>query len=313
MHCYVNNRGTYTHCRWCNKVKAVAPEVEWKKWDWRRIQWKSFNPANWGLPWGRWIRDPQMILVLIAILMSGGVGLNYIWERMTSDTIGTVTAQYWSQSVNLYEWGPVLGGSWGEPPEQLEEIKPVAGMGGVGSISNVSCRQKHHHYESYQCGTKTEHYSVRASCGTRQSCTNRNNHNGSFTRSCRSVTQYCSKSKTRSVPKYCQRSITAEWCDYETQDWRINRERSRTLTGTKAAEMTWPEVQAKGDLEHTKRLGDWAVMISFEHRGSQTQHEYPVYRGSDFKSWPIGTEVVLTVENSGRVVEMRKTTDPAPR
>jgi len=303
-HCSVNNRGIYTACRLCNRIKAVADDVEWK------FQWRSFNPLNWAIPWRRWLANPRAMLVVAALGIVGFIALHWAWQRMTSDIIGTVTAQNWRQTVALYEWRPVQTGQWGPPPVRTEEIKPVAGKGGLGSISNVACLQKHHHYETYQCGTQTEHYTVRESCGTRQSCSNRNNGNGSFTRSCTNVTQYCSKSKTRTVPKYCERSITAEWCDYDTQDWRVNTLRSQTFTGTKAAEMAWPKVQASGDLEYTKRTGAWKVVFAFEHRDEQKTHEKPMSQASGFDDWPLGTEVVLTIENSGKILALRKTTDP---
>ncbi len=297
--CQSNNRGDRSTCRNCgakrDRTRIDTPIVDEKP------PTATKTKKRWGVL--------HYLVASIGLLVFILVG-RCVWGNMTSDVPGEVGELQWSHTVALERWQPITTGNWA-PVSPRDEVPPVAGEGGVGGIQITSCYPKHHHYEQYQCGTKSESYSVQESCGTRQECSTVNNGNGSFSRRCHSVTKYCTKHKTRTVPQYCDRSITQQWCDYKSQAWR--EVDASTLNGTTTEEMQWPVVTPRGDLERTTRRGTWKVQVSFPDGDTLRTYAFQVAGEAELKSWSIGEKVIVTVENFGDVEKVRRASEAKKR
>lgn len=269
MSCGARNSMQDTICTSCN----IDPDDE--------VEWKPNRLAGFsGLK-----RFQKVLLIGAGVLVC--LFLYWIWSLRVHGVTGKVSAQNWSHTVHLYRWQPVQTGDWAPLPIRDEEVLPVAGKGGAGRIEVTKCYQKHSHYEQYQCGYRTEFYNEKCDYHRRQ-----NNPN-------------CTELKTREVPKYCDRSIKAEWCDYNTQDWVRDETRTQTATGTDAATMRWPEVEPQGDLEKIEKVGHWSVEVNYRHRGQSQTHRVSLRKPEQFDRWPLGGAAIVRVENRGTVRSVR--------
>jgi hypothetical protein len=173
----------------------------------------------------------------------------------------------WHHEVKVDRWQVESG-------QGFEESKPA------DAFEVRAAGKRHHHYDTVQSGTHTEHVSktvsdgyetererVQEACG--EDCTSgpehceercTSNHNGFAT--CRTVctpgqrtcvTRYCTKTKERSVPKTKTVTVpvvvptnvdvsrTATWYTWKVWTWKYDR--SLTATGD-SAETHWPSAEA---------------------------------------------------------------------
>jgi hypothetical protein len=202
--------------------------------------------------WERWkakiVALWKWLVALVCGTTATGVG---VWGLQTYEVEGYVVARQWERSIQEHKWTQVRDSDWRMNITERRERKPSFGVGGRKGVKILSCHNKHHHYEEYQCGTKdvscthmesysedysctkhrTESYSCTKSrsesysCGTYQcNCTTSRNSNGTASRSCGTCTKTCSRSVdysstcTKSVPydSTCTRTKQRAIHNYDT-------------------------------------------------------------------------------------------------
>ncbi|MDC0671218.1 hypothetical protein [Nannocystis radixulma] len=183
-------------------------------------------------------------------------------------------------------------GDWQSAVHARAGVLPRAGRGEAAGVRITGCREKHHHDESYACGTENYQASESYSCGSTQSCSSRSNGNGSFTRSCTSVPRTCTRSVTRTRTKYCSRPIYRTWCDYVTQDWVPVR--SEVVTGEGHDGLRFADLATAGDLERTVQSGAYAVVFSYGDDGETYTRDTPK---AEYDGWQAGEDVLVSVDH----------------
>ena len=165
-----------------------------------------------------------------ALALAGLLVVSFlIWGFQTRPVEGTVHEMQWERVIQEQKWTPVKDEDWRDNLQERSEIRPTNGSGERAGVKITSCRNKHHHYEQYQCGTKevscthmetyyvdvsctkyrTESYSCQktrqVSCGTYEcGCSTSRNANGTGSRTCNTCTKYCSESYSDS----CSRQVS---------------------------------------------------------------------------------------------------------
>ena len=205
--------------------------------------------------WVKYIPLAFLVIVPIAIL---------IWGFQTHQEDGVVSEMNWERVIQNQQWMDTSSGDWQWQISERPEIKPVNGSGERAGIKITSCRQKHHHYQQYQCGTKqvscthmesytvdysctkyrSESYSCNKtrsesySCGTYQcNCTTRRNSNGSASRSCSTCTKTCSR--TVSYSSTCSRRVPYQDTCYQTKQRPIHSSDTVPKYCQRSIEKTW--------------------------------------------------------------------------
>lgn len=104
------------------------------------------------------------IAVACSVVGVGLIGL-FAWGCSTHEAQGTVVAMTWEQDTLLQHWTPVVKGAWEHDTWQCEEVPPVDGRGEKAGWSKIwlSCRQKAHGTEWYDCGTDSDGHTKRCS------------------------------------------------------------------------------------------------------------------------------------------------------
>lgn len=171
--------------------------------------------------------------VLVGFLAFVGFVSFLVWGFTEHPVDGKVAEMRWERVIQEQKWTPVVAEDWEKDLTPRSEIRPTNGVGERSGVRITSCRQKHHHYEQYQCGTKEvacthmetytttesctkykteqETYTTteRVSCGTYEcGCTTSRNANGTGSRSCRTCTKYCSQPVTKTRTKRTPYSST---------------------------------------------------------------------------------------------------------
>ena len=132
-------------------------------------------------------------------------------------------------------------------------------------------------------------------------CSNRNNGNGSFSRSCHSVSKTCQRSVTKTRTKYCSRPIYREWCDYTTQTWSAAR--SAEVAGEGHEGLRYAEIATSGDRERIQHSGVYRVSFAWD--DGDELHVAEVAR-AEYDGWRLGDPAVLRVERVRGVVGVER-------
>lgn len=235
----------------------------------------------------------RVVPVAVLCVVIFVVGL-LIWGFTTHAEPGTVTALRWERSTHLERWVDISDGDWA-PVFDRQQIRPVNGEGGTPGIVITSCRSKHHHDETYSCGTESYTTTESYSCGSSRSCSSENNGNGSYTQRCTDVPKTCSRPVTKTRTKYCTRPIHKQWCDYMTQRW--SEVSVATLSGM-GHNPTWPTIIRTGDLERT--VGTSTYEIDTMTTDGKASHTDTVPERI-YDLWNVGDPVTLKVRNFGGV------------
>lgn len=261
---------------------------------------------------------------LPAVIVASILSLVFIiWLVTTHEVKGSVVSLYWEHRVEVERWTPVTIRQWEHETYLKSEIPPVNGKGErAGILLLGNCTQEHHHYEKYQCGTRTESYdcsyykdvsstcsrSVRYACG--ETCTD--NKNGFAT--CR--TKYCSRSESysctkskrmpktcqRDIPKYCDRSIKRTKCNYQTQRWL----KLKVLTEKGYDTNTiWPAPELSA-LDRIVRKGEYKVNISYNNGNKSSIYGIKPKSENEFKQWHLDDNVIMDIDHLGFIHDWRK-------
>ncbi len=222
------------------------------------------------------------------------------WTCRDREELGAVARLQWTHTTTLERWVDHNDGGWA-PILPRAEVPPRGGHGEIAGIRVNGCYQKHSHDERYSCGTESYQDSESYSCGSKQVCSNSRNGNGSFSRTCHSVSQTCRRSVTKTRTKYCSRPIYREWCDYLTQIWAPQR--SADLTGEGHGDLRHPELTTSGDRERLQYTGKYQVSFAWD--DGERLHVAEVDRPA-YDSWQLGDPVVLQVERLRGVVGFAK-------
>jgi hypothetical protein len=296
--CGTTNRGTATSCESCNGARdeatalgkvgelgsEVAPKLPGKPG-------RAEPPIAELLPKRRSIK--KWVLLGLAVMSF------LLWCGFRDhDEEGEVVALRWKHTTLLQRWQDVSRGAWA-PVSNSQQVPPVLGQGEVAGRSITGCHQKHHHDESYACGTESYNDSESYSCGSTQSCSTSRNGNGSFTRSCTSRPKTCYRTVRKTRTKYCSRPIYREWCDFITQEW-VTKD-SKVVSG-EGHETHFAEIPPSGDLERNQRSGEYQVVVMYD---EDKAHVATVER-PEYDSWQKGERVILSVEGFGAVTGMRR-------
>lgn len=160
--------------------------------------------------------------ILGGVSVVGAAGLGAWWAFSTHPVDGYVTKKKWRHSETIETFNLVTDRDWVADIREHDPVMPRNGVGEVAGAYDVrNCKYEHHHYEQYQCGTTTEHYTEYNSVYQGESCSPTiNQSTGTSSMSCHSVYERVATPKTREVPKYCDRSIQMNRCDYSTYRWQ---------------------------------------------------------------------------------------------
>ena len=269
---------------------------------------------------------------VFAALLALMIGYGCWWASQTHPVEGTVAKSTWTQTVHIDTWTDTTVRKWEDSTREITEKKPINGSGARAGMEKVlsSCREEHHHYEQYQCGTKEEAYecgsneSYQGTCSKSESysCgeTCRDNGNGFATcspKTCsRQVSYSCTKtrfvSKTchRTVPKYCDRSIEETKCTYRTQEWRHSRNVPNSGTGPKT---TWADPKL-GVLEKSRRSAKYLVLVEYTDQGKKDNYKHKPSTESSYQKWATTGQdkkpVHLLINNLGGVSDLSLTPFP---
>lgn len=259
-----------------------------------------------------------------------------IWAFQTHETEGTVSQMTWEHSTIRQHWTTFTVRKWEDETLTRREREPVNGTGERAGMKHAgNCREEHHHYEQYVCGshqectdimgsedyscTKTRTITSASQCG--ETC--RDLGNGFSDCSPNSCTESYQGTCTRRVKvgedckmvdDYCDRSIEETMCDYRTQEWRAVE--TQTDKG-KGVVTHWPQVET-GRLDRLRYAADYRVTISYEDGGPETYTLTPgdtSFLGMNktltraqadkaeraYKAWKPGETVTLTINNLGGV------------
>jgi ribosomal protein L37E len=245
-------------------------------------------------------RKPRFTRRQIALGVLAAVVLLLWWGFRDREETGTVTRLQWTHTAELQRWLATSAGDWA-PILERAEVPPRGGHGEIAGVRITGCQQKHSHDERYECGTESYQDSESYSCGSKEVCSTSNNGNGSFSRSCRQVSETCHRSVTKTRTKYCTRPIYREWCDYATQAW--STQRSAQVSGEGHSDLHNPEMPTSGDLERVQYSGTYKVSFSWD--GGDELHVADVDRAA-YDSWQLGDPAVLHVERLRGVVGFEK-------
>jgi hypothetical protein len=244
-------------------------------------------------PWRRAPRSRRWQLVLGVL----GVLLILLWWGCRDrEERGVVARLQWTHTTELQRWHDTNTGDWA-PVHDRAEVPPRGGHGELAGVRVTGCYQKHSHNERYSCGTESYQDSESYSCGSKRVCSSTRSGNGSYSRSCHSVSQTCRRSVTRTRTKYCSRPIYREWCDYVTQVWTTQR--SAEASGEGHVGLRHAEIPTSGDLERVQLSGKY--WVSFAWDDGEELHVAEVERGA-YDDWQLDDPVILEVERIGGVV-----------
>ena len=307
--CGTNNSNTASDCAGCGgarsqattmgKVGPVGSEVA-APFPEPRLKVRVFPRQEAQEPprkprFKRW----QIVLGVLGLLL-----MLLWWGCHDREETGVVTRLQWTHTTELQRWQNTSTGGWA-PVHNRPEVPPRGGHGEVAGVAVSGCYQKHSHDEQYSCGTESYQASESYSCGSTQSCSNRSNGNGSFSRSCTSVSKTCNRNVTRTRTKYCTRPIYREWCDYVTQVWAPQR--SAEASGEGHANLRYAEIPTSGDLERIQHSGKYQVSFAWD--DGEQLHVAEVER-TGYDSWQLGDPAVLQVERFHGVVSVDKPKRP---
>ena len=285
-YCGSNNRASHSICQSCggDREQKLGP-----------------RPAPTEAPPKRGRRR------IAAVLAAGGVGIAGLatYGYVDHDIEGKVSRLEWSHVTEVQRWQDVTSGDWQSAVRPRAAVAPRAGAGEVAGVAVTGCRSKHHHDESYACGTESYSTTESYTCGSTQSCSTRSNGNGSFSRSCTSVPRSCTRTVQRTRTRYCSRPIYAQWCDYVTQSWL--HARHETVAGEGHTGLRFAELAPQGDLERVVKHASYAVTFSYGDEGAT--HREEIERGA-YDGWQLDEPVVVTVERFGGVVGVRRPDAP---
>ncbi|WP_434415498.1 hypothetical protein [Nannocystis pusilla] len=253
--------------------------------------------ASWFTHRRRWIVG--LCLVVFAGLVA--------WCTVDREYQGKVVGLHWTHTTTLQRWQNVNRGDWKTAVHERPEVPPRAGRGEVAGVAVTGCREKHHHDESYACGTENYQASESYSCGSTQSCSTRSNGNGSFSRTCTSRPKTCTRSVTRTRTKYCSRPIYATWCDYVTQAW-VDAD-STIVRGDGHDGLRFAEIATRGDRERTVQHASYKVVFAYGDDGETYTRDAP---RSEYDGWQAGEPVLVSVDHLHGPTGVRRPTDPEP-
>ena len=245
-------------------------------------------------------RKPRFTRRQIVLGVLGLLVLLLWWGLRDREETGVVTRLQWTHTTELQRWQDTSTGGWG-PIQDRTEVPPRGGHGEIAGVRVTGCYQKHSHDERYSCGTESYQATESYSCGSKEVCSNSNNGNGSFSRTCRQVSETCKRNVTKTRTKYCTRPIYREWCDYVTQQWAPQR--SAEAAGEGHTNLRHAEIPTSGDRERVQYSGKYRVSFAWD--GGDELHVAEVDRPA-YDSWQLGDPAVLQVERLRGVVGVDK-------
>lgn len=309
-YCGSNNRGDAVACGSCGgarreatsmgKVGPVGKEVAAPFREPRPVRRSAAPPPPPPRSRTEEVAKQGFATWQIAVAVAAVLAVLLYWGCRDREEGGVVTRLLWTHTSQLQRWTDRTEGDWA-PVRERREVKPIKGRGEVAGVDIRECHSKHHHDETYECGTESYEGSESYKCGTKQVCSDENNGNGSFTRTCTDVDEMCERSVTKTRTKHCERPVYKEWCDYVTQEWKDVRREDASGTGHEG--LRFPEIPTRGDLERVERRAKYKIGFAWD-KGHEL-HLEDVAR-EVYDAWQIGEAAVLQVEHFRGVVGFRK-------
>lgn len=262
---------------------------------------------------------------LWGIAVLGGIGLFgfglvgrdiYVME-WEDEVAGTVSATRWTHTVEVQIFQPVVSGGWRAGLVVSAPVMPVDGTGEDPGVANIrDCGMRHHHDESYECGTERvcEQRSREVSDGEtcHEVCNTTSNGNGSFTETCDDVcspgwrTEYYEE--CHDATKYCSRPIEAEWCTFDTYQWATSDTLVLNGENPEIDVLPWPTAGATG-LERLRHTGAYNISYAYTFEEEARDYTMGVLDEETLLSWRVGEPVTLVVNYDGGVKDVKR----APR
>lgn len=230
-----------------------------------------------------------------------GAGGLAVWGFTDHEVAGSVSRLQWQHTTHLERWQDLSAGDWQTAVQASAGRPPIAGEGAIPGVRITSCYPKHHHDETYDCGTESYEDRESYTCGETEECSTERNGNGSFTRTCHSVPKQCTRSVTRTRTKHCTRPVDATWCDYITQAWASVH--SEVIAGEGHGGLRFALLAPNGDDERITQEGEYTVVFRYGADGALHTEKVP---RPEYDGWEVGDAVVVVVERLGGVVEVRR-------
>lgn len=239
-------------------------------------------------------------------LVGGAIALILLllWAFSTHDVPGRCFDKGWTRSATRETFTRVVKEDWkGDIPNSPSRM-PIKGSGEHSGAENIrNCKQKIHHYDRVQTGTRTEHYSVTESYACGQSCSVRNNRNGFATESC--STKHCNRSvlRTRQVPIYREDPAYRSWCTYDTYKWV--RHETRVISGGAKDRPIFPEL-AVGPADRVILTQSYIIHFAYQD-GDDARYSLNTVKLNEYESWQVGDIANIVINNLGMVRGVHKT------
>jgi hypothetical protein len=117
---------------------------------------------------------------------------------------------------------------------------------------------------------------------------------------CHDVTKYCSQSHKvcEDRPHYRPEPVLAQWCTYDTQEWRTVRK--NTASG-RDEPPNWPEVSSTTPNDRLGRAERYVDTIEYPQDGRVKKHILAPKTEAEFLAWKKGQRVSITFDTVGSV------------
>lgn len=254
-----------------------------------------------------------------AMLVFGLAGIGWLFQ--VREVPGTVTDLSWRRSIQVMRWADTTVKRWRHQTVAVAARAPVEGRGEQAGLALVedSCRSEVFEYVKVQTGTRNvcedifEYKRVEYSCTkTREvKCGERceDLDNGfeacedvtcpeSYAGTCTRTDRVKVREDCKDIPVYTDTPVYQDRCSYRTQMWV--QDRVLELTGHDR-NPKWPDFTPE-ELEKGIRKDSYQAVLSYQDGGPK-QVPWPL--GLDaYMQWELGAPVVLTVRNTGTVVNV---------
>ncbi len=292
-HCESGNRGDATVCVQCGARR-----------DGDDLSEPSTPPPAPAVPAvtrpSRALGFPSAAGALVAVtLLVAIVG----WMMGTSEVQGEVIELSWTHRTFRQSWTPVVREGFRSTIHEHRAQMPSGGQGGVAGAEIIAgtCREKHHHDETYPCGTervctprtRTETYACGETCETLD--------NGFARCKPKTCTRQVPDGETcADQPKTCTRSVTQPWCRYRTHAWQTVETAVAEGTG---GETVWRELEP-GPHDRILRDATYRALVDYQAGKRRERHTLEL-SGESWRSWAVGMPVTVEVDRLGNVSSVK--------
>jgi hypothetical protein len=248
----------------------------------------------------------RRILGPLALVAAVAAGAGW-WLFRDRDERAVVTAMRWSHTTQLERWTDVTRSDWRDALVFTPGVPPVGGAGEVPAVSVGACKPRFHHEETRPCGTETVVRREAYRCGTERRCETVRRGSGEHrrrVRECTDVPRQCHRDVPEARTRLCTEAVTADWCEYLTQEWHPVR--SERIEGDAHLGMRFAPLEPGSDYERILTSGTYS--ITFDHAGGQ--HTAVVER-AEYDRWNLGDPAVLRLETASGVLGFERPGPPS--